>query len=84
MEPEVYIMKMLKILIAATVLVAGAASAITVEDIDTPRSNIHVKVVDGVATLWGTVNKGSERKMAENDALQLQGGFSTKTPDNLH
>ena len=66
-------MKSLKILIAATALVAGSASAITVEDIDTPRPNIHVKVENGVATLWGTVKKGSDRKMAENDALQIQG-----------
>jgi len=58
-------MKFLKTLIAATVLVAGSASAITVENIDTPAPNIHVKVENGVATLWGTVRKGSERKMAE-------------------
>jgi len=66
-------MKILKTLIAGTVLIAGSASAITVENIDTPSPNIHVKVENGVATLWGTVRKGSERKMAENDALNIQG-----------
>ena len=66
-------MRTLKTIVAATFFVAGSASAITVEDISVPRSNIHVKVENGVATLWGTVKKGSERKMAENDALQIQG-----------
>ena len=66
-------MKTLKTIIIATFFIAGTASAITVENIEAPRSNIHVKVENGVATLWGTVKKGSERKMAENDALQIQG-----------
>ena len=65
-------MKMIKTLIAASILVAGSASAITVDQV-TSSANVNVKVENGVATLWGTVDSHFDRTQAGYAAAQIDG-----------
>ena len=65
-------MKMIKMLIASSILVAGAASAITVDQVSS-SANVNVKVENGVATLWGNVDSNFEKIQAGIAAAKIEG-----------
>ncbi len=68
-------MKMLKTVIAATVLslaVMGSASALTLNQVSS-SVGIRVTIENGVATLFGHVDSNFERIQAANAAKKLEG-----------
>lgn len=68
-------MKLIKSLIAASILAtvaAGSASALTVDQA-TSSANVNLKVENGVATLWGSVDGNLDRAQAAYAASMIGG-----------
>ena len=73
-------MKMIKTLVAATVLSAfaiGSASAITIDDVSS-STNVNVTVKNGVATLFGNVDSNFEKQQAAQAAAKIEGVDSVR------
>jgi len=65
-------MKTVKILLAASVLMAGAATAAPFHQISS-SANVNIKIENGVATLWGNVDSSFDRAQAGRAAAKLEG-----------
>jgi len=68
-------MKLIKTLIAASILslaAVGSASAITVSDV-TSSANVRITVENGVATLFGHVDSSFERYQVGQAAKKIDG-----------
>ena len=70
-------MKMLKILIAASFLVAGSASAVQFNN-PTSSSNVRVTVNGGVATVFGNVESYFDRQLVEREVKKIAGVTSVR------
>ena len=70
-------MKMLKILIAASFLIAGSASAVQFNN-PTSSSNVRVTVNGGVATVFGNVESYFDRQLVEREVKKIAGVTSVR------
>ena len=71
-------MKMLKILIAASFLIAGSASAVQFNN-PTSSSNVRVTVNNnGVATVIGNVESYFDRQLVEREVKKIAGVTSVR------
>lgn len=70
-------MKMLKILIAASFLVAGSASAVQFNN-PTSSSNVRVTINGGVATVFGNVESYFDRQLVEREVKKIAGVTSVR------
>ena len=73
-------MKMIKTLIAASVLATvaiGSASAMTIDQ-GTSSTDVNVKVENGVATLFGHVDNNFEKYQAAQAASMIDGVESVR------
>ena len=70
-------MKLFKTTALATVLVLGsigAASAVTLDNLPgVTGPNINVKIDNGVATLFGQADSGSDKQIAERYVANIEG-----------
>ena len=70
-------MKMLKILIAASFLIAGSASAVQFNN-PTSSSNVRVTINGGVATVFGNVESYFDRQLVEREVKKIAGVTSVR------